>query len=157
MPDCFSLLSEISESELAGLDKSLFQKTLILLLVGEFFDCHTLNQILTVEMVKSGTWHSRLASLTYRQIELAVCAMLKEAGLNALTDLAKKSESSWSRAAVSLVIDDSIFKQWLTDGKTDSATAEYFARYFSGQSKSVVYGFRITLCGLAIDDTFYPM
>ncbi len=157
VPECFSLLSEISESDLSGLDKSLFQKTLILLLVGEFFGCHTLNQILSVEMVKSGTWHTRLASLTYRQIELAVCAILKEEALNALTDLAKKSESSWSRAAVSLVIDDSIFKQWLTHGKLDPATTEYFDRYFSGQSKSVVYGFRITLCGLAIDDTFYPM
>jgi Transposase DDE domain len=157
VPDCFSLLSEISESDLAGLDKSLFQKTLILLLVGEFFGCHTLNQILTVEMVPSGTWHSRLASLTYRQIELAVCSILKQTGLAALGDLAKKSDSSWSRAAVSLVIDDSIFKQWLTHGKIDPATAEYFDRYFSGQTKSVVYGFRITLCGLAIDDTFYPM
>jgi hypothetical protein len=157
VPDCFSLLSEISESDLSGLDKSLFQKTLILLLVGEFFGCHTLSQILTVEMVPSGTWHSRLASLTYRQIELAVCSILKQTGLEALGDLAKKSDSSWSRAAVSLVIDDSIFKQWLTYGKIDPATAEYFDRYFSGQTKSVVYGFRITLCGLAIDDTFYPM
>jgi Transposase DDE domain len=157
VPECFGLLSEIAESDLAGLDKSLFQKTLILLLVGEFFGCHTLNQILSVEMVKSGAWHTRLASLTYRQIELAVCAILKEEALNALTDLAQKSESSWSRAAVSLVIDDSIFKQWLTHGKVDPATAEFFDRFFSGQSKSVVYGFRITLCGLAIDDTFYPM
>lgn len=157
VPECFSILSSISESDLEGLDKSLFQKTLILLFVGEFFGCHTLNQILTVEMVKSGTWHTRLASLTYRQIELAVCAMLKEEALHAMTDLAKKSESSWSRAAVSLVIDDSIFKQWLTHGKVDPATAEFFDRYFSGQSKSTVYGFRITLCGLAIDDTFYPM
>jgi hypothetical protein len=157
VPECFSLLSEISESDLAGLDKSLFQKTQILLLVGEFFGCHTLNQILTVEMVKSGTWHTRLASLTYRQIELAVCAIVKQAALTALTELAKKSDSSWSRAAVSLVIDDSIFKLWLTHGKVDPATAEFFDRYFSGQSKSVVYGFRITLCGLAIDDTFYPM
>ena len=154
---CFGFLSEISESELVGLDKSLFQKTLILLLVGEFFGCHTLHQILSVEMVKSGTWHSRLASLTYKQIESSVCSILKEEGLNAFTELAKKSESSWSRAAVSLVIDDSIFKQWLTHGKIDPATSEYFDRYFSGQSKSVVYGFRITLCGLAIDDTFYPM
>jgi hypothetical protein len=157
VPECFGLLSEISESDLSGLDKSLFQKTQILLLVGEFFGCHTLNQILTVTMVKSGTWHTRLASLSYRQIELAVCAILKEVALDVLTDLAKKSDSSWSRAAVSLVIDDSIFKQWLTHGQLDPATAEYFDRYFSGQSKSVVYGFRITLCGLAIDDTFYPM
>jgi hypothetical protein len=157
VPECFGLLSEISESDLSGIDKSLFQKTQILLLVGEFFGCHTLNQILTVSMVKSGTWHTRLASLTYRQIELAVCTILKEAALDVLTDLAKKSGSSWSRGAVSLVIDDSIFKQWLTHGKLDPATAEYFDRYFSGQSKSVVYGFRITLCGLAIENTFYPM
>ena len=128
---CFGFLSEISESELVGLDKSLFQKTLILLLVGEFFGCHTLHQILSVEMVKSGTWHSRLASLTYKQIESSVCSILKEEGLNAFTELAKKSESSWSRAAVSLVIDDSIFKQWLTHGKIDPATSEYFDRYFS--------------------------
>ncbi len=32
----------------------------------------------------------------------------------------------------------------------------YFAKYFSGQVKTTVYGLRITLCGICIEDTFYP-
>lgn len=154
---CFALLSELSDRDLAGLDKSLFKKTMLLLLVGEFFGCHTLNQILTVQMKSSGSWHSRLASLSYTQIELGICALVKDTALSTLADLAKKSDSSWSRSTVSLVIDDSIFKQWLTHGLTDPDTAAFFDRYYSGQSNSTVYGFRITLCGLVIDETFYPM
>jgi hypothetical protein len=129
----------------------------LLLLVGEFFGLHTLNQILRFRTKKTGSWHTRLASLSYRQIELGINCLVKEAALGALTDLAKKSESSWSRSDVTLVIDDSIFKQWLSKGLTDPATQAYFDKYFSGQSNSSVYGFRITLCGLAIDNTFYPM
>ena len=155
--ECFNLLNDISASNLGGLDKSLFKKTMLLLLVGEFFGHHTLNQILEVQMKKSGRWHSRLASLSYKQIEIGVCTILKTMGLKALEDLAKKSDSSWSRSNVSMVIDDSVFKQWLTHGTTDPETCEFFDRFYSGQMKSVVYGFRITLCGLAIDDTFYPL
>jgi hypothetical protein len=157
LPECYAILTGLTQTELFGIDKSLFQKTITLLLVGECFGCHTLNQILTVEMIKSGTWHKRLASISYNQIESAVCAITKEVGLEAMIELAHKSASSWSRSAISLVIDDCIFKQWLTHGSTDPATSEFFDRYFSGQSKSVVYGFRITLCGLAIDNTFYPL
>lgn len=154
---CFALLSELDAAALAGLDKSLFQKTLLLLFIGELFGCHTLNQILTVQMKSSGSWHKRLASLSYQQIELGVCALLKDTALRTLTELGKKSESSWSRSTVSLVIDDSVFKQWLTCGLSDPNTVAFFDRYYSGQSNSTVYGFRITLCGLAIDQTFYPM
>ena len=157
LAECYSILTDLSEAELFGINKSLFQKTVTLLLVGECFGLHTLNQILTVSMIKSGTWQKRLASLSYAQIESAVCAITKEEGFKAMIDLAQKSESSWSRSAISLVIDDCIFKHWLTHGSKDPATTEFFARYFSGQSKSVVYGFRITLCGLAIDNTFYPL
>jgi hypothetical protein len=157
LPECYKILTDLTAAELYGIDKSLFQKTITLLLVGECFGCHTLNQILTVEMTKSGRWRKRLASLTYNQIESAVCRITKEEGFKALIDLAQKSESSWSRSAISLVIDDCIFKKWLTHGLTAPSTVEFFDRYFSGQSKSVVYGFRITLCGLAIDNTFYPL
>jgi hypothetical protein len=67
-------------------------------------------------------------------------------------ELARKSESTWSRGEVTIVFDDSIFKQWLKNEKTGT----FYDRYFSGQMKSTVYGFRLSLCGISIADTFYP-
>jgi hypothetical protein len=65
--DSLDILDDLTSSNLEGLDKSLFKKTMLLLLVGEFFGYHTLNQLLEVQMKKSGRWHERLASLSYKQ------------------------------------------------------------------------------------------
>jgi hypothetical protein len=125
---------------------------LLLLLVGELFGLHTLRQILDAHGVKSNNWAKVYASISYAFIEQSISQMLLGLVGRQIAELASKSESTWSRAEVTVVFDDSIFKQWLKD----EPVGEYFAKYFSGQFNGSVYGLRITLCGLSIGDTFYP-
>lgn len=64
-----------------------------------------------------------------------------------------QSGSTHSRQKLTMVIDGSIFKQWLVS----EAFGQYFAKYYSGQYKSAVYGFNVILCGMVIGDIFYPL
>lgn len=71
-----------------------------------------------------------------------------------LKDLAAKSQSEWSKANVTLVADASVFKQILSKNQPDD---DFYARWFSGQSHSVVQGFKILTLGVVIDSVFYPL
>jgi len=72
-------------------------------------------------------------------------------------ELCKKSDSSWSRAEVTLIIDESIFKTWLHRRSDDDLFTAYFGKYFSGQTHKSEYGFRYSLSGISIGDKFYPL
>lgn len=126
---------------------------MLLLLVGELFGLHTLHQILDANGVQSNNWSKVCASISYQCIEQCIGRMLQGLIERQLVDTASKSESTWSRAEVTIVFDDSIFKQWLKE----EPIGEFFAKYFSGQVNASVYGLRITLCGICIGDTFYPV
>ncbi len=128
------------------------KKTLHLLLVGELFGLHTMRQILQANGLKSNNWSKVCKSLSYKKISLFVNHALLHALRTRLVELGSKSASTWSRAEVTIVLDDSIFKQWLSN----EPIGEHFAKYFSGQVGKAVYGFRVTLCGVSIADTFYP-
>ena len=125
---------------------------MLLLLVGELFGLHTLRQILDVHGIKSNRWSKVYASISYSDIERSISEMLLRLTEERLAEVASKSEATWSRHEVTMVFDDSIFKQWLED----EPIGEHFAKYFSGQTNCAVYGLRITLCGLCIGDVFYP-
>jgi hypothetical protein len=125
---------------------------LLLLLVGELFGLHTLRQILDAHGILSNNWAKVLASISYACIEQSIGRMLLGLVERQVAELASKSDSTWSRAEVTVVFDDSIFKQWLKG----EPIGEHFAKFYSGQVNGTVYGLRITLCGLCIGDTFYP-
>jgi hypothetical protein len=125
---------------------------MLLLLVGELFGLHTMRQILDAHGIKSNNWSKVYSSVSYAFIERSVNQVLLGLAQGRVAELASKSEATWSRADVTVVFDDSIFKQWLKG----EAIGEYFAKYFSGQVHGTVYGLRITLCGLSIGDVFYP-
>ena len=74
-----------------------------------------------------------------------------------LDDLCKKSDSSWSRAGLTLIIDESIFKTWLQCQSADAFFEDYFGKYFSGQTHKSEYGFRYSLSGISIGETFFPL
>lgn len=125
---------------------------MLLLLVGELFGLHTLRQILDANGIESNNWSKVYARISYACIEQSISRMLLGLVERQVVELATKSESTWSRAEVTIVFDDSIFKQWLSG----EPIGGYFAKYFSGQVNGPVYGLRITLCGLCLGDTFYP-
>lgn len=70
-----------------------------------------------------------------------------------LLDVAQKSDATWSRMPVTLVIDSSIYTQILSLGDD----IPEFDKFFSGQYHASVYGFRLTLIGLVIGTHFYPI
>jgi hypothetical protein len=49
------------------------------------------------------------------------------------------------------VLDDSIFKQWLENQEAD------FGKFFSGQFKASVYGWKVLSLGVCIDGVMYPL
>lgn len=73
---------------------------------------------------------------------------------NELKKMASKDSSVWSKVAVTAVLDDSIFKQWLFESTRE---CDYFGSFFSGQYRSIVFGFKVVCFGLYIDDVFYPL
>jgi hypothetical protein len=103
--------------------------------------------------VQSNNWSKVCASISYECIEQSISRMLQGLAEQQVVATASKSESTWSRAEVTVVFDDSIFKQWLKE----EPIGLFFAKYFSGQVNATVYGLRITLCGICIGDTFYPI
>ena len=119
---------------------------------GELYGLHTLRQILDANGIKSNRWSKIYKGLTVKEIESGISKVLQGVLRDKVVELAQKSDSTWSRSDVTIVFDDSIFKQWLKDEEI----GKYFAKYFSGQTKSTVYGFRVTLIGLSLGDTFYP-
>ena len=152
--ECFAALSKMADSELSPKDKSLLKKTLNLLLIGELFGLHTMSQILLANGLSSNNWSRLCSKVSYQDINKFVCSTLLRNLREKMLELSDKSDSTWSRNLVTIVFDDSIFKQWLSDEA--AKVGQYFSSFFSGQFGKTVYGFQVTLIGVSIGDTFYP-
>jgi hypothetical protein len=74
-----------------------------------------------------------------------------------LRELGKKDSSSFSRELVTLVLDESVFKQWLNSFNLGEKTNSFFGCFYSGQTKSTVYGFKNACLGIVIDGIYYPL
>lgn len=74
-----------------------------------------------------------------------------------LAKLCQKDSSNWSREIVTAVIDDSIFRQWLSTQEGLAEFGKCYGRFFSGQFGKVVSGCKIVTFGLSIDGVFYPL
>ena len=91
-----------------------------------------------------------MSEQTYNGIQTKVTELLVQLFVVRLVALMKQSDSSWSRANVVIVVDDSIFKQWLKNGEH----CEFFDKFFSGQTHKTEYGFQLLLIGVSINDEF---
>ena len=123
------------------------------MLLGEMYGLHTLSSILSAFHINSNNLYKIWQGFNFRQIRLLCFTYCTEIFTEKIVQLAKQSDSSWSRKEVTIVIDGSIFKQWLKN----MPHGEYFSKFFSGQTHSAVYGFRVTLIGIALGDEFYPL
>jgi len=123
------------------------------LLLGELLGIHTMSAILTTFHIKSNNLQKLWQGFDYEKIALLANQISVNNFTKKIVELSNKSQSTWSRAEVTIVIDDSIFKQWLKNMPIGGE----FAKFFSGQTHSTVYGFRITLLGVSIGDEFYPL
>ena len=149
----FELLDQLETLKLDAKSKAKIHRVLDIMILGEMYGLHTISSILSVLHIKSNNLHKVWQGIDYRQVQLFVEHFSVEGFGGAMVELVKKDPSAWSRARVTVVIDDSIFKQWLKN----MPIGDSFAKFFSGQTHSTVYGFRITLIGAALGDTFYPL
>jgi hypothetical protein len=92
--------------------------------------------------------------LTINKIRLIFEYVFESQVVDLLQNMALKDSSIWSKKRVTAILDDSIFRQWLSESGRKS---EEYGSFFSGQYKSVVFGFKVVCFGLYIEDVFYPL
>ncbi|PJF33064.1 MAG: hypothetical protein CUN57_03130, partial [Phototrophicales bacterium] len=119
-------------------------KVLNLLLVGSFFGHDNLSRILKAYRIDSHHLHEVWRKLDDKQVGEIITHLFWNAFQHPFRELAAKSESTWSRAEVTVVVDSSIYKHLLQD----SDGCEYHDKFFSSQFNAAVYGFRLTLLGV---------
>lgn len=74
-----------------------------------------------------------------------------------LKKMSQKDSSCWSKELVTVVLDDSVFKQWLQSNLEQKGLDEYYGIFFSGQYRSTVHGYKIVTLGVVIDGIFHPL
>ncbi|MEZ4883389.1 MAG: hypothetical protein R3E32_01540 [Chitinophagales bacterium] len=148
-----NLVDELQDTKLTADDAYKLRKILLIFLVGELYGLHNLHQILQAQGIKSTNLYKIWKKFTYSKLIELVNKLLIRYFLNAFIPLGKGSDSQQSRSCMTIVIDHSIFKQWLKN----FPIGDKFAKFFSGQFNSTVYGFQLTLVGISIKDVFYPI
>ena len=136
-----------------GRTKRKVQKVLLLLLYGELYGINTLNKLLTNYGVRGNDYQQLWQKLSCERIVGLMNDWLWHLFSIEFIKRIVQSGSTHSRQKLTLVIDGSIFRQWLQEGEF----GKYFGKYYSGQYKKAVYGFNVLLCGMAIGDIFYPL
>lgn len=66
-----------------------------------------------------------------------------------------KSDSSWSRENITAIGDESVFRQWLSGESKEKD--EHYQRAYSGQFDKVVWGYKMSVWGVMMNDRFYPL
>jgi hypothetical protein len=132
------------------------EKLLQILFLGQIVGLPTLNSILLKFSIVSNSRqikYNRLCkSLTESKMRKIFEYVFEAHLIDILTSMSKKDSSCWSKSLVTVVLDDSIFRQWLKDNIDD-----YYGCYFSGQYKATVYGYKVVTLAVAIDGVLYPL
>lgn len=147
------LLDSLRTLDLDAKSKLKFKRVLNIMSLGSLYGLNTLSQILSALHIKSNNLHKIWRTANYQQVQSFVKHFGEDNFKTDLIALAKKDDSAWSRAHVTIIADDSIFRQWLKN----MPQGKEFAKFFSGQYHKTVYGFRVSLVGVALGDTFYPL
>ena len=120
-----------------------------ILFVGSLWGLENISQILASRGILSDSLYKHWRGFSRKQIEDIVNELFIGNIRELLLEKGGKSESSWSRSEISFVGDVSIFMQWLSTVE-GIAGHDYFAKYFSGQRHSTVYGWRVFLLGMVV-------
>ncbi len=151
--ESWHMLSELDTISLSDKERKNIHKLLNLLVLGEFFGYHNFCQLLDVFHLTTHHLYRIWKTFSHDQITTLTEHFFWLAFRERLLDLCNKSDSTWSRMNVTVVIDSSIYKQILSHGEEISE----FDKFFSGQYHATVYGFRLTLIGIVIGKRFYPI
>jgi len=150
-------LEELEGIELKGESLYQFKQLILLLLIGELYGLNTLKKILSSVGISSKNCYKVWGKFSYNTLYELISQGLVNDFKEHLSELCQLSESSWSRAELTIIIDETIFKTWLKCRIDDECYAEYYGKYFSGQTHKSEYGFRFSLTGVNIGKNFFPL
>jgi hypothetical protein len=132
-----------------------YQKLLLLQIIGEIYGHHTLTGLLSSVGINPSQSNKHWQRLSYKKIWTWFEWCIRCEFRVAFEALLSKSESSWSRQNITVIGDDSVFRQWLSgESKTDD---EYYQKSYSGQFAKSVWGYQLSVWGVMMDDRFYPL
>ena len=77
--------------------------------------------------------------------------------IDVLGKMSQKDSSCWSRELVTVVLDDSIFKQWHNSQDWSKDFEDCLGKFFSGQFRASVYGLKVVTFALSIEGVVYPL
>lgn len=150
--------SELDISNVSKSDKLLFEKMQSVFFLGQLLGLPTLKSILVqfgiISTQLSINYKKLYKKLTINKIRLLYEYVFESQVIDLLKKMALKDSSIWSKKRVTAVLDDSIFRQWLSEAGREN---DYFGCFFSGQYNSPTLGFKAVCFGLYIDDIFYPL
>ncbi|MDZ7936164.1 MAG: hypothetical protein U5M51_14595 [Emticicia sp.] len=136
-----------------------FQKLLQIFFLGSLVGLPTLSSILRKFNVTSNDsqvkYKKICKNLSSNKIRLIFEYIFEQEVLSKLSKMSKKDISCWSKELVTVVLDDSIFRQWIQN--TDRLTDPYYGSFFSGQFGTTVYGYKVVTLALSIDGVLYPL
>lgn len=146
----------LSESQ-----KVTLQKMQHLFFLGQLVGLPTLQSILTKLGIQSNgmqvKYKKLCKALSIHKLRGIFEIIFENQIEQALQKLSEKDSSAWSRSLVTLVLDDSIFRQWLQSQNLVKDFEGFYGCFFSGQYKAAVYGFKVLTLGLSIEGVLYPL
>lgn len=128
--------------------------------MGELFGHHTLTGLLKNVGIQSNQKNKKWSKLSlggtpHRQLFKWLNLYFKQAFLADFNTLLPKSDSTWSRQNITVVGDESVFRQWLEGLQKENDS--YYGKYFSGQFCRSVWGYKSSVWGVMFNDRFYPI
>lgn len=154
--DFNSAFSNLDISKLNDSDKLLFEKMNAVFFLGQLVGLPTLQSILTKFGVTSTglqiNFKKLYKKITTDKLRLIFEFVFEKQVAFKLKEMASKDSSIWSKKQVTAILDDSIFRQWLSEVGSQS---KFYGAFRSGQYHSTVFGFKVVCFGLYIDDIFY--
>lgn len=149
----FARIEAFENIKISVTEQARIHKVTLLLLVGMLYDITTLKELLSLYGIKSNNYSKIWQKLTHKQVYALFTMGSRSIFKEEFVKLLGQSESSQSRAEITIVGDDCTFQQWLKKAEEDP----YYGVFFSGQYKKMVYGFCVSLVGIVLNSTFYPL
>jgi hypothetical protein len=156
-----SLPSSLAEVDLSVAQQRELQKMQAIFFLGQLVGLPTLHSLLTKFGIPSNRLQVRYKklckALSINKIRRIFEFIFESQVAEALQKMSQKDRSAWSKELVTLVLDDSIFRQWLQSQNPEADFEGFYGCFFSGQYKASVYGFKVLTLGLSIKGVLYPL
>jgi hypothetical protein len=137
---------------------ALFEKMNALFFLGQLVGLPTLKSILTKLDISSNRLQQNYTkfykNLTVNKLRVVFEFIFEHQVTAILTKMDSRDPTIWSKKRVTAILDDSIFRQWLSKSGREN---DYYGKFFSGQYHAAVCGFKVVCFGLYIDEIFHPL